>query len=204
MKLIIGLGNPGLIYAGSRHNIGFSVVKALCKLQRPILSDELAPRLLRGKKVFKREPGCLALTAKLNSNIMLAMPLTFMNLSGSAVGCLLRKYKIDLQDLLVICDDLDLELGRIKLRCSGSSGGQRGLKSIIGVLGVENFSRLRIGIGRPKQHIDAAEYVLEHFSRAEKKELKEAVGKAIDCCLAWIDEGIVKTMNNYNKKEPSK
>jgi len=188
MKLIVGLGNPGRVYANSRHNIGFGVVKALAKGQKTVLKkDRFTP----------------ALTAKLRvaeERIILAEPLTFMNLSGSAVGPLLKKYKIDLVDLLVVCDDLDLEFGRIKIRPDGSSGGHNGLVSIIETLGTKDFARLRVGIGRPKANMDSADYVLTPFSRQESPELKEIIERAADCCLTWIEQGLTRSMNLFNHR----
>ena len=188
MKLIVGLGNPGLIYAGSRHNIGFTVLKSL------------AGSL---KVTFKRDSSVLVLVGKAKvaqQEVILALPQTFMNLSGRAVGALLKKFKVNLEDLLVVCDDLDLELGRIKIRPFGSSGGQRGLDSIIEYLGTQKFSRLRIGIGRPKVTEDTAKYVLAGFLRKEQAIVQEAKVEALNCCLSWVEKGIVETMNMFNTR----
>lgn len=185
MKLILGLGNPGIAYRGSRHNIGLAVVKALAKAE---------------KKPLKKEKGIPALSAKsAKHNIILAAPLVFMNLSGVAVEALIRKYKVDFHDLLVVCDDLDLELGRLKIKPSGSSGGHRGLKSIIAAIDCEDFPRLRIGIGRPPQQENAAEYVLSYFTRDEREGIKNAAQEAVSCCQFWAREGILKAMNKFNK-----
>ncbi len=186
MKLIVGLGNPGGIYTNSRHNIGFKVVRALAKARNLTL---------------KKDSGAPALSAKFKidkQSVVLAMPLVFMNLSGLAVSGLLKKYKIDLYDLLVVCDDLDLEFGRLKIKQEGSSGGHRGLESIISSLGKKNFNRLRIGIDRPRPRLETAEYVLSGFTRQEKERLLETIDKAVDCCLAWVSEGITKSMNIFN------
>jgi len=187
MKLIVGLGNPGNIYASSRHNVGFSVIKHLAK----------------SKKVpLKKERGVLLQSARISVEdeaVMLAMPLTFMNLSGIAVRVLLKKYNIDLTDLLVVCDDLDLDFGRLKIRPNGSSGGHRGIKSIIDSLGSSEFARLRIGIGRPLGNTDAADYVLSPFTKKENKEFKEIVERSAQCCLVWVTEGIIETMNIFNQ-----
>ncbi len=188
MKLIVGLGNPGRLYIDSRHNIGFSVIKALAKTYKISL---------------KRESGSSALSGKVKicgQNVILAMPLTFMNLSGIAVAGLLKKYRIDLANLLVVCDDLDLEFGRLKLRPSGSSGGQRGLESIIGSIGSRGFARLRIGISRPFQDRDASEYVLSPFTRKEKEQVRQIIEEAGACCQAWVTKGITETMNISNKR----
>lgn len=188
MKLIVGLGNPGLAYSGSRHNIGFAIVKSLASSL---------------KVSFKRDNAVLASvgSGKLGAQILiLALPQTFMNLSGVSVGALLKKFKAKPEDLLVVCDDLDLDLGRMKICQKGSSGGHRGLNSIIGQLGSQNFNRLRIGIGRPRKNQDAAGHVLSGFSPKEKIIVQEVKVDAVDCCLSWIDNGIVETMNMYNKK----
>ena len=188
MKLIVGLGNPGLIYAGSRHNIGFTVVKSLASSL---------------KVVFKRDSSVSALVAKTNygqQDVALALPQSFMNLSGIAVKALLKKFKVTPQDILVVCDDLDLELGRIKIRPHGSSGGQRGLDSIIEQLGTREFNRLRVGIDRPNNPADAAEYVLSGFLRKEKAIIETAKEDAVDCCLSWVENGMIKTMDSFNTR----
>jgi PTH1 family peptidyl-tRNA hydrolase len=186
MKLIVGLGNPGRLYIDSRHNIGFSVIKALAKIYKISLKK-----------------GNLSLSGKAeigSQNVILAMPLTFMNLSGTAVAGLLKKYRIDLANLLVVCDDLDLEFGRLKLRPSGSSGGHRGLKSIIDCIGSQGFVRLRIGIGRPFQDIHASDYVLSPFTRKEKEQVRQIIEKAGACCQSWVTKGVTETMNIFNKR----
>ena len=185
-KLIVGLGNPGLSYAASRHNIGFTVLKSL------------AGSL---KINFKRDSSASALVAKPRGgqpDLILALPQTYMNLSGIAVKALLKKFKVSPEDLLIVCDDLDLELGRMKIRVQGSSGGQRGMDSIIEHLGTQDFSRLRIGIGRPKNSQDAADYVLSGFSRQEKAAVKQIEEDAVSCCLSWVINGIEQTMNTFN------
>ncbi|MFA5156962.1 MAG: aminoacyl-tRNA hydrolase [Candidatus Omnitrophota bacterium] len=189
MKLIVGLGNPGRAYAGSRHNIGFLVVEALAK--------EYGVKL---KKTFGR-PWICAKAEIEGSSVLLAEPLTYMNLSGSAVAALLKKNKIGINNLLVVCDDLDLDLGRLKIRDNGSSGGHRGLESIIRSLASREFSRLRAGIGRPGDNMDASDYVLSQFKKDEKKQVLEIVEKACACVRSWIAEGVDKTMNTFNKKE---
>jgi len=190
IKLIVGLGNPGLIYAGSRHNIGFAVLKSLASSL---------------KINFKRDSSVSALVAKdklLAPDIVLALPQSYMNLSGIAVKALLKKFKVNLKDILVVCDDLDLELGKMKIRPQGSSGGQRGLESIIEHLGTRDFGRLRIGIGRPKSSADAAKYVLSSFLRKEKTAVGQIVEDAVSCCLSWLEDGIAQTMNTFNVGTP--
>ncbi|MBU0504146.1 MAG: aminoacyl-tRNA hydrolase [Candidatus Omnitrophota bacterium] len=189
MKLIVGLGNPGPLYAGSRHNIGFSVIKALAKEYKVSLKKELRSAALSGR-------------CKIDGfGVILAMPLTFMNRSGLAVSSLLKKYKIEFENLLVICDDLDLELGRQKIKLRGSSAGHKGIQSIIDSLSNDEFARLRVGIGRPdSQRVDITEFVLSGFSKREVKEKDRMVEEACKCSLAWIGEGAIKAMNIFNKK----
>jgi PTH1 family peptidyl-tRNA hydrolase len=191
-KLIVGLGNPGLIYAGSRHNIGFAVLKSLASSL---------------KINFKRDSLVSALVAKdklLAQDLVLALPQSYMNLSGIAVAALLKKFKVNPEDLLVVCDDLDLELGKMKIRPQGSSGGQRGIESIIEQLGTQDFGRLRIGIGRPKSSgkQDVVKYVLSGFLRKEKAAVKQIEDDAVNCCLSWVENGIVQTMNIFNLRHP--
>lgn len=188
MKLIVGLGNPGLIYAGSRHNIGFTIVKSLAGYLKVVLKRDNSVFSSVGKAKYGQH------------NVVLALPQTYMNLSGTAVKALLNKFKVSSADLLVVCDDLDLELGRMKLRSCGSSGGQRGLKSIIEHLKTENFNRLRIGIGRPQNADDAAEYVLSGFLRKEKLLVQEIKEAAVNCCISWLEEGVEETMKTYNAR----
>ncbi len=184
--MIVGLGNPGLAYIGSRHNIGFAVLK--------LLASSL-------KINFKRDSSVSSLVARWRndcSDLILAMPQTYMNLSGVAVSGLVKKFKVSRPNILVVCDDLDLEIGRIRIRPQGTSGGHRGLASIIERLGDTDFCRLRIGIGRPVNNQDPAEYVLEGFGRQKAAAVKQAAQDAACCCMSWIAEGIEKTMNTFN------
>jgi PTH1 family peptidyl-tRNA hydrolase len=186
MKLVVGLGNPGRPYAGTRHNVGFDVLDVLAGRHR--LEWESAP--------------ASALLAKWRAaSVLLAKPLTFMNLSGSAIGDLLRFYKIDLPDLFVVVDDVNLELGRLRARPSGSAGGHNGLKSVIAAFGSEEFARLRIGVGRGDGRRDLADHVLAKFDPEERTIVAEAVGRAADATELFVAEGIAPVMNRYNRKE---
>jgi PTH1 family peptidyl-tRNA hydrolase len=187
VKLIVGLGNPGKIYVNSRHNIGFSVVEALAKVYKISLKKETNTFSLSGKGRIEGQ------------NVILSEPLTFMNLSGLAVSALLKKHKIALDNLLVVCDDLDLAFGRLKIKASGSSGGHRGLNSIMDALSSQNFCRLRIGIGRPHINTYPAEYVLSPFTREEKELAKEIIKRASHCCRVWVKKGITECMNIFNR-----
>lgn len=191
MKLIVGLGNPGKIYAESRHNAGFQVLRALAKDCGADLKKDNAAFSLSGKCRIGA------------SGVILALPLTFMNLSGLAVRALLKKHKIKLEDLLVVSDDLDLEFGRIKIRSGGGSAGHRGLKSVISSVKSRDFCRLRLGIGRPDEAEDAAEYVLSPFSAREKEGLTDMLQRAVDCCGSWVIRGKAETMNRFNSAKRS-
>jgi PTH1 family peptidyl-tRNA hydrolase len=186
MKLIVGLGNPGRKYAGTRHNIGFDVLDLLAERHR--LDWESAP--------------ADAMLAKWRTaSALLAKPLTFMNLSGQAVGDLLRFFKVALPDLLVVVDDVNLETGRLRARPGGSAGGHNGLKSLIGLLGTEEFARLRVGVGRGDARRDLADHVLATFDPDERTIVAETVGRAADAVELFMAEGIDAVMNRYNRKE---
>lgn len=187
MKLIVGLGNPGLSYANSRHNIGFQVLKNLAK--------DL-------KLAFKRDGSTSSFLAKTklgSVDVILALPLTYMNLSGSAVKKLLNRYHLETDSLLVVSDDLDLELGRLKIKKGGSAGGHNGIQSIIESIGTSDFARIRIGIGRP--NIEASDFVLSNFKRQEIPFVKEAIEQAVACCKVWVVQDTSKCMNIFNKRD---
>jgi PTH1 family peptidyl-tRNA hydrolase len=187
-KLIVGLGNPGQRYFGTRHNIGFDVLDAIAGRQG--VEWESAPR------------GIEALVSNAKAGgMLLAKPLTFMNLSGQAVGDLLRFYKSDLSDLLVVVDDVHLEVGRLRARPGGSAGGHNGLKSVIGLLGSDEFARLRVGVGRGEARRDLADHVLAKFDPHERTIVAEAVGRAADAAELFAVEGIAQVMNRFNRKE---
>ena len=188
MKLIVGLGNPGELYAGSRHNLGSLTVRTLAKRCKVSLKKDFRTLSLCGKAGI-----C-------GQKIILAIPLVFMNLSGGAVMALLKRYKLGLQDLLIVCDDIDLELGRLKIRPGASSGGHRGLESIAQTLKSQEFARLRLGIGRPPSDLRAADFVLSRFDREEQKQLKEIVERACDCCQVWVTQGLDESMNIFNRR----
>ena len=183
--LIAGLGNPGRQYAGNRHNVGFMVVSRL--------AEKLG-------ETFKRVESN-ALVAKANHRgirLILAKPQTYMNGSGNAVRSLLRYYKIPPQQLLVVFDDVDLPLETLRLRAEGGSGGQKGMQSIIEQLDSETFPRLRVGIGRPPGRMEAADYVLQNFSKSEQELLELTLNRAVEAILTFVTDGLDKAMNVYN------
>ena len=188
MKLVAGLGNPGETYRGTRHNVGFEVVDALAR--RAGADFETAPaEALQAKW---RHPDGL---------VILAKPLTYMNLSGSAVGSLCRFYKVDLPDLLVVCDDVNLPLGRLRGRASGTEGGHNGLRSVAEVLGTIDYARLRIGVGRGDDRRDLADHVTARFEPDEQPGIDAAIARAADAVEAWVALGMPAMMNAFNRVE---
>ena len=183
--LIVGLGNPGLAYRHNRHNVGFMVADAL--------ADKLEIPLKRVK--FKAQIG----NGKLEDiPIIIAKPLTFMNNSGEAVAPLVRYFKVPLERLLVIHDDMDLPLGTLRMRPSGGSAGHNGMLSIFDKLGTNAIPRLRVGIGRPPGRMDPADYVLQDFPKSDEELLKMVIAQACEAALAFITNGLEKAMNTYN------
>ncbi len=186
MVLIVGLGNPGRKYKNTRHNIGFMVI------------EELAERY--NLKFTEREDYLLAKGEIEGKEITLLKPLTYMNLSGKAVRKVVDDKILDKlpNSIIVVHDDLDLPVGRIRIKKGGSSGGHRGVQSIIDNLGTKDFIRLRIGIGKPIG-IDASEYVLMPFSKEEKSLLKEKISQSADSIVTIIRDGVEKAMNIFNR-----
>lgn len=183
--LIAGFGNPGREYANTRHNVGFMVIDSLCRKLDVSIS--------------KMQSNALTASYKDSQNrIILAKPQTYMNLSGKAVGGLLRFYKIPIEQLLIIHDDLDLPFGTLRIRPSGGSAGQKGLGSTIERLGSNDFARLRIGIGRPPGRMDPAGYVLQPFHKNETQHLETVLDTASEAVLSFIREGLEHSMNRYN------
>jgi PTH1 family peptidyl-tRNA hydrolase len=185
MKLIVGLGNPGRKYQGTRHNIGFVVAAELARRH----GDGRAKSEFQGETV----------TAKIgDQRVLLLCPHTFMNVSGASVRAACDFYKIEPADVLVVCDDMDLPVGKLRLRSQGSAGGQKGLANIIRRLATEVVPRLRIGVGRPPDNWDPVDYVLSKFTKEESDEIKLAIVTAADAAQDWVNDGIEFCMNKYN------
>jgi PTH1 family peptidyl-tRNA hydrolase len=185
--LIAGLGNPGPKYAANRHNVGFRCVERLgIALGLTLDKDQKQARVALGDFDGRR--------------VVLAKPQTFMNESGRAVVALTRFYKVRLDCLLVVYDDLDLPLGSVRLRPEGGSGGHKGMRSIIEHLGTQEFSRLRIGIGRPPGRMDPAAYVLQDFSADEGPLLEETLERAVAAIETWLHQGVEVAMDQYNHR----
>lgn len=190
--LIVGLGNPGDEYAAHRHNIGFRVVEALARAHGLRFSRR------RGTKAY-------VATGQIRGRpVLLAKPQTFMNRSGQAVGRLCREYQVAPDHLLVVYDDLDLPLGRLRLRPEGGSGGHKGMRSIIEALGTQLFARLRVGIDRPPPGVDPADHVLRPFAEEEKALVAEAVTRAVASIESWCVEGILAAMDTFNRLESTR
>ena len=196
MKAIVGLGNPGAKYRGTRHNVGFAVVDEVAgRAGIPFISAPANALIAR----WRSPDGGTSLLTK---------PLTFMNESGQAVGELLRYYKIEIGDLLVVVDEAQLPLGRLRARARGSAGGHNGLKSIIAHLG-EEFPRLRIGVGRGAEdregrvRRDLADHVLSRFEAGEDAEAVRMMGRAADAVEMFITSGIAAVMNGFNSGDPA-
>jgi len=183
-KLVVGLGNPGSKYEGTRHNIGFEVINRLAEGGS-------------GATFTRKFDGVLAETEIDFHRVLLLKPETFMNLSGRSVAQAMRFYKLDLADLLVVCDDLSLPLGKLRIRGGGSDGGQRGLRDITAQLGSENYARLRIGIG-DRGAIDAADFVLSRFRSADRPVVEDALILASQAVAVWATQGPAAAMNRFN------
>jgi PTH1 family peptidyl-tRNA hydrolase len=190
VKLIAGLGNPGRQYAGTRHNVGFEVL------------DELARRHGLG---FEGSPSSALMArwrdAPGGDAALLVKPLTFMNLSGQAVGELARYFRVASSDVFVIVDDVALELGRLRARASGSAGGHNGLKSVAEHLGGDDYPRLRIGVGRGAAERDLSDHVLSRFDADEQPVVADATTRAADAVEMFLASGIGPVMNAFNRKD---
>lgn len=186
MKLVVGLGNPGPKYHGTRHNIGFAVVDELAR--RAGVRFESAPVDAVVAKIHGAAGG---------DSVLLAKPMTFMNRSGEAVGALLRYFRVDPADVLVIVDEIQLPLARLRARARGSAGGHNGLKSIEAHLGAD-YARLRVGVGRGEARRDLADHVLARFNRDEAAEVEAMTMRAADAAETFVAEGIRAMMNRFN------
>ena len=183
-KLVVGLGNPGSKYQGTRHNIGFELIDRLAQGgSQPTFSRKFDGLLSETEIDFRR--------------VLLLKPETFMNLSGRSVGQAIRFFKLAPTDLLVVCDDLSLPLGKLRLRPGGSDGGQKGLRDIASHLGTDQFPRLRIGIGE-RGPVDAADFVLSRFRSAERPIIDDALILAEQAVAVWTTQGLAAAMNRFN------
>ncbi len=185
MKIIVGLGNPTREYQGTRHNVGFSVIYNLSDKYN-INVDTKKHKALIGKGIIEGE------------KVILAMPQTYMNLSGESVRELVDYYKCDPEDIIVIYDDISLDVGKLRIRAKGSAGGHNGIKNIIAHLGTQEFPRIKVGVGEKPPRMDLADYVLGHFSKEEQPIIREGADKACDAVALMIREDIATAMNKFN------
>ncbi len=184
MKIVVGLGNPGRGYAGTRHNVGFAVVDSLAA----------GPAVSRFQSRFQAE---VAEFQEGGEKVLLLKPETFMNLSGRSVRQALDFYHLPPTDLLVVCDDYNLPLGKLRVRAWGTHGGHNGLRDIQGHLGSTEYARLRIGVGAPEPG-EAVDHVLGRFRPSERPVIDEAVARAAQAVLVWVSRGVEACMNEYN------
>lgn len=187
MKIIVGLGNPGPRYEGTRHNIGFLVVDRLSAIHHILISTKRFKSLLGKGPIDSQE-------------VVLIKPLTFMNRSGEAVQKTLHFFRAGPEDLVVIHDDLDLSLGRLRFKTKGGDGGHLGVRSIIESIGGNTFLRMKVGIGRPPKGVDPANYVLSPFSLSEESQMERVINQAAEALKVMLLEGIQTAMNRYQKK----
>ncbi len=185
MKLIVGLGNPGERYRGTRHNVGFDVVDLVAK-RRGLVFESCAVDALMAKERGRE------------ATVMLAKPTTYMNLSGVAVRDLCHYYRIDQEELLVVADDINLPVGKLRVRRHGSDGGHNGFGSIIEVLNTVRFDRLRLGVGRGDGRPDLADYVLDRFEQEERKEIDRAIERAACSIDVFLEHGTDTMMEQFN------
>jgi PTH1 family peptidyl-tRNA hydrolase len=191
LVLIVGLGNPGSEYASHRHNVGFQIMDALAESHGLSFARHKAAKARVAEGKIGDRP------------VLLAKPQTFMNLSGKTVLRLSRERDIPPECILVVCDDLDLPLGRLRIRPDGGSGGHKGLRSIIELLDSQDFARLRVGIDRPTGSLDPAEYVLQPFTEEERAIAATALGRATQAIETWLADGIVAAMDHFNRPPPA-
>jgi peptidyl-tRNA hydrolase, PTH1 family len=193
VKLVAGLGNPGRPYIGTRHNVGFDIV------------DRLADRHAAGWEL--KSPGDVAvLQARwrrggFDQDVLLVKPQTFMNASGAAVAALCRFYRMGVPDVLIVCDDVNLPLGRLRARAGGSDGGHNGLRSVAEQLGTIDYARLRVGVGRGDARRDLADHVLARFEPDEQPGIADAMTRAADAVEVWVTDGLARVMNAFNRTD---
>ena len=188
MYIIVGLGNPDRKYATTRHNIGFDAITRICDEYNISLNSK-EHKAVCGKGYIEGE------------KVLVAQPQTYMNLSGESVRALVDYYKVDPEEeLIIIYDDINLDVGRLRIRGKGSAGGHNGIKSIIAHLGTDKFPRIRVGVGNKPEGWDLANYVLGRFTKDEDVEIRKALGDVSDACRIMMQEGINAAMNEYNRK----
>lgn len=198
MKIVIGLGNPGTEYAGTRHNVGFDVIDAVAERLGWVRKGEFN-RMAKSSFDGLVVDGVLSMhSTGSTEKVLLMKPMTYMNRSGQSAAAAMNFYKLTPAEVLVIVDEIALPSGKIRLRPEGSDGGHNGLKSVQQMLGTNGYPRLRIGIDSPPPQMAGRDYVLGKYSPDQKPLIESAIGRATGCVVTWIDEGIVKAMNQFN------
>ncbi len=188
MKVVVGLGNPGKRYSNTPHNVGWQAV------------DELANRLDCGWRSSVRFSAHTSRAKVAEQDVLLVKPRTYMNNSGIAAGAVLRYYRVEPADMVVLVDDADLEIGRLRVRARGTSGGHRGLDSIVREIGTKDFARVRIGVGQGRGGRDLVDHVLSPFGTELSKRMATAVHDAADAVICLVESGVDQTMNQFNAK----
>ena len=188
MKLVVGLGNPGEEYARTRHNVGYLVADGVASAYRGTFST----------RKFAAE---IAECSAGGERVLVMKPLTYMNHSGEVVGAALRFWKLGLEDLVVVHDDLELEPFRVQVKVGGGHSGHNGVKSVNAHVGSPEYCRVRMGVGRPPPRMDPADYVLGRFSKGEEKDLEACVAWAVEAARAVVEQGAAKAMNQFNRKD---
>ena len=201
MKLIVGLGNPGREYVGTRHNVGFEVLDRLATKFGLISGPTDFDRQARSNFEGLTLDGPVFLPGGKQERVLLLKPLTFMNLSGRSVQAAKAFYQLSNDDLIVVLDDIALPCGKIRLRANGSTGGHNGLRDIERALGTSNYPRLRVGIDPQPPRVPQKDYVLGRFSEEQRKQLGPAIERSVEALLVWMDKGMTAAMNAFNASE---
>ncbi len=198
MKLVVGLGNPGREYVGTRHNVGFEVLDRLAVKTAMISSPSDFDRVARSNFEGLALDGPVSLGGGRQERFLLLKPLTYMNLSGRSVQAAKAFYQLSNDDLMIVLDDLALPCGKIRIRANGSTGGHNGLRDIERALGTSNYARLRVGIDPKPERVPQRDYVLTRFSEEQRKRVNPAIDRAVDALLTWAHQGVVAAMNRFN------
>ena len=204
MKLVVGLGNPGKEYSGTRHNIGFEVLDHFAARNGWVSSAGDFNRLAKEKFEALAVDGAMQLSGGGTEKVLLLKPMTYMNLSGRSVQAALAFYQLTPADLLVVLDDVALPCGKLRLRAGGSSGGHNGLKDIERALGTSQYPRLRIGVDPPPPRVPQRDWVLGKFSPEQRQQIDPAVARACGAIAVWIDKGITLAMTQFNAGDDAK
>jgi len=204
MKLVVGLGNPGREYAGTRHNVGFEVLDRLAMKCGLISTASDFDRMARSQFEGLALDGPVMLGGGKQERFLLLKPLTYMNLSGRSVQAAKAFYQLSNDDLMIVLDDLALPCGKIRIRANGSTGGHNGLRDIERALGTSDYARLRVGIDPKPERVPQKDYVLTRFSEEQRSRVNPAIDRSADALLTWAEQGVVTAMNRFNPDSEKK